>query len=147
MSLICATQARIRTLFLVGSCPSEVIKLDLGKAAERLNQQHRGRVQVVNYSGSGIETTFTQGEDQALTALVPLMPESSTPQLLLVGTLADGVEERFLTLFERLGISPVASLPPRRSTELPAVGPAPSCYSPNPFWGKPREPCKPKALS
>ena len=94
----------IRTLFLVGSCPSEVIKLDLSKAAERLNQQHRGRVQVVNYSGSGIETTFTQGEDQALTALVPLMPQSTTPQLLLVGTLADGVEERFLTLFERLGI-------------------------------------------
>ena len=112
----------IRTLFLVGSCPSEVIKLDLGKAAERLNQQHRGRVQVVNYSGSGIETTFTQGEDQALTALVPLMPKAH-PQLLLVGTLADGVEERFLTLFERLGIGPVASLPPRRSTELPAVGP------------------------
>ena len=125
----------IRTLFLVGSCPSEVIKLDLGKAAERLNQQHRGRVQVVNYSGSGIETTFTQGEDQALTALVPLMPESPTPQLLLVGTLADGVEERFLTLFERLGIGPVASLPPRRSTELPAVGPGTKLLLTQPFLG------------
>jgi light-independent protochlorophyllide reductase subunit N len=126
----------IRTLFLVGSCPSEVIKLDLGKAAERLNQQHRGRVQVVNYSGSGIETTFTQGEDQALTALVPLMPESTTPQLLLVGTLADGVEERFLTLFERLGIGPVASLPPRRSTDLPAVGPGTKLLLTQPFLGQ-----------
>src|SRR6056297_4347010 len=34
----------IRTLFLVGSCPSEVIKLDLAKAAERLSHAHRGRV-------------------------------------------------------------------------------------------------------
>jgi len=63
----------IRTLFLVGSCPSEVIKLDLTKAAERLNTQLAGRVKVLNYSGSGIETTFTQGEDQALLAMVPLI--------------------------------------------------------------------------
>lgn len=116
----------IRTLFLVGSCPSEVIKLDLAKAAERLQQQHAGRVRVLNYSGSGIETTFTQGEDGALLAMVPLMPPAGDPaqadQLLLVGTLADGVEERLITLFERLGIPTVRSLPPRRSTELPPVG-------------------------
>ena len=80
----------IRTLFLVGSCPSEVIKLDLAKAAERLNTQLTGRVMVLNYSGSGIETTFTQGEDQALLAMVPLMPSSEIDQLLIVGTLASG---------------------------------------------------------
>ena len=64
----------IRTLFLVGSCPSEVIKLDLARAAERLNEELQGRVRVVNYSGSGIETTFTDGEDGALAALGPLLP-------------------------------------------------------------------------
>ena len=32
----------IRTLFLVGSCPSEVIKLDLARAAERLNEELSG---------------------------------------------------------------------------------------------------------
>jgi light-independent protochlorophyllide reductase subunit N len=32
------------------------------------------RVRVLNYSGSGIETTFTQGEDTCLAALVPVMP-------------------------------------------------------------------------
>ncbi|MCP9771768.1 ferredoxin:protochlorophyllide reductase (ATP-dependent) subunit N [Synechococcus sp. Tobar12-5m-g] len=123
----------IRTLFLVGSCPSEVIKLDLAKAAERLSQRMVGRVRVVNYSGSGIETTFTQGEDAALTALVPMLPASDAPQLLLVGTLADGVEERFLTLFERLGIGPVRSLPPRQSTELPPVGPGTRLLLAQPF--------------
>ncbi|MBW0173297.1 MAG: ferredoxin:protochlorophyllide reductase (ATP-dependent) subunit N, partial [Vulcanococcus sp.] len=113
----------IRTLFLVGSCPSEVIKLDLAKAAERLNRQHAGRVMVLNYSGSGIETTFTQGEDGALQALIPLMPASTEQQLLIAGTLADAVEDRLIGLFHKLGIERVASLPPRRSTELPAVGP------------------------
>jgi len=123
----------IRTLFLVGSCPSEVIKLDLAKAAERLNRQHVGRVTVLNYSGSGIETTFTQGEDGALQALIPLMPRSEQRQLLIVGTLADAVEDRLIGLFHRLGIERVASLPPRRSTELPSVGPGTQLLLAQPF--------------
>ncbi|MEB3202973.1 MAG: ferredoxin:protochlorophyllide reductase (ATP-dependent) subunit N [Synechococcus sp.] len=117
-----ARRPEIRTLFLVGSCPSEVIKLDLAKAAERLNTQLAGRVMVLNYSGSGIETTFTQGEDQALLAMVPLMPASQVDQLMIVGTLADAVEDRLVQLFGRLGIPRITSLPPRHSTELPPVG-------------------------
>ncbi len=131
-----ARRPEIRTLFLVGSCPSEVIKLDLARAAERLNERMAGRVRVVNYSGSGIETTFTQGEDGALTALVPLLPSSDEEQLLLVGTLADGVEERFLALFERLGIGPVRSLPPRQSRDLPPVGPGTRLLLTQPFLGE-----------
>jgi light-independent protochlorophyllide reductase subunit N len=123
----------IRTLFLVGSCPSEVIKLDLAKAAERLNRQHGGQVRVLNYSGSGIETTFTQGEDGALQALIPLMPRSEVRQLLIVGTLADAVEDRLVALFQKLGIERVASLPPRRSTELPSVGPGTQLLLAQPF--------------
>ena len=123
----------IRTLFLVGSCPSEVIKLDLARAAERLNEELQGRVRVVNYSGSGIETTFTQGEDGALAALVPLLPSSEERQLLLVGTLADAVEDRLIHLFNRLGLSTIRSLPPRQSTDLPAVGPGTTVLLTQPF--------------
>ena len=118
-----ARRPEIRTLFLVGSCPSEVIKLDLARVAERLNGQLQGGVRVLNYSGSGIETTFTQGEDGALKAMVPLMPNSNEAQLLLVGTMANAVEDRLKHLFERLGIPSVSSLPPRQSTDLPSVGP------------------------
>ena len=113
----------IRTLFLVGSCPSEVIKIDLARVAERLNNKLKGEVRVLNYSGSGIETTFTQGEDGALKALVPLMPRTDKKQLLLVGTLANAVEDRIISLFNKLGIENVESLPPRESTALPGVGP------------------------
>ncbi len=112
----------IRTLFLVGSCPSEVIKIDLSRAAERLSNQFQGQVRVLNYSGSGIETTFTQGEDGALKALVPLMPYTEKEQLLLVGTLANPVEDRLKTIFRRLGIQNIESFPPRQSTELPSIG-------------------------
>ena len=49
-------------------------------------------VRVLNYSGSGIETTFTQGEDACLASLVPDMPAQESgdpPQLLIVGSLPD----------------------------------------------------------
>ena len=128
-----ARRPEIRTLFLVGSCPSEVIKLDLARAAERLNEELQGRVRVVNYSGSGIETTFTEGEDGALSALVPFLPDSDRRQLLLAGTLADAVEDRLIHLFARLGIETVCSLPPRQSTELPGVGPGTTVLLTQPF--------------
>ena len=115
----------IKLLFLVGSCPSEVIKLDLSRAAERLSRQFEPAVRILNYSGSGIETTFTQGEDACLAALVPSMParHDAEPALLIVGTLADVVEDQFKRLFDALGIGPVAFFPPRKAGENPAVGP------------------------
>ncbi|MEM9501269.1 MAG: ferredoxin:protochlorophyllide reductase (ATP-dependent) subunit N [Pseudomonadota bacterium] len=116
----------IKTLFLVGSCPSEVIKLDLAKAAERLGAQHMPHVRILNYSGSGIETTFTQGEDACLAALVPEMPASAADapkQLLIVGSLPDIVEDQFLRLFGQLGIDKVGVLPARNARDLPEVGP------------------------
>ncbi|MGN7125876.1 ferredoxin:protochlorophyllide reductase (ATP-dependent) subunit N [Methylorubrum thiocyanatum] len=112
----------IRLLFLVGSCPSEVIKLDLSRAALRLSQRMAPSVRVLNYSGSGIETTFTQGEDACLAALVPNLPEAvSTDELLVVGALADVVEDQFARLFSDLGIA-ARFLPARRVSQMPAVG-------------------------
>jgi light-independent protochlorophyllide reductase subunit N len=115
----------IRLLFLVGSCPSEVIKLDLSRAAARLSQTFAPAVRVLSYSGSGIETTFTPGEDACLAALVPVLPEQApeaAPSLLVVGALAEVVEDQMRRLFTALGIDDVQFLPPRRATELPAVG-------------------------
>jgi light-independent protochlorophyllide reductase subunit N len=113
----------IRTLFLVGSCPSEVIKLDLSRAAQRLSQRFAPQVRVLNYSGSGIETTFTQGEDACLASLVPGLPASNDAALVVVGALADVVEDQFSRLFAQIGIRNVGFLPARRSDAMPAVGP------------------------
>jgi light-independent protochlorophyllide reductase subunit N len=115
----------IKLLFLVGSCPSEVIKLDLSRAAQRLSSRFKPGVRVLNYSGSGIETTFTQGEDACLASLVPSLPASEAsapPDLMVVGTLADVVEDQFARLFKQLGIGPVRFFPPRQAGDLPPVG-------------------------
>jgi light-independent protochlorophyllide reductase subunit N len=120
-----ARRPDIKMLFLVGSCPSEVIKLDLSRAASRLSRKHTP-LRVINYSGSGIETTFTQGEDACLAALVPEAPETAAhaePSLLVVGTLPDIVEDQFRRLFNDIGVRQVDFFPPRRSGEIPAIGP------------------------
>ena len=128
----------IKLLFLVGSCPSEVIKLDLHRAAERLSESFSPDVRILNYSGSGIETTFTQGEDACLAALVPTLPAASqggTPSLLVVGAMAEIVEDQFARLFDRLGIENVRFLPPRRAGEMPPVGPNTRYLLAQPFLG------------
>jgi light-independent protochlorophyllide reductase subunit N len=114
----------IKLLFLVGSCPSEVIKLDLSRAAQRLSARFAPQVRILNYSGSGIETTFTQGEDACLASLVPALPAATSDErsLLVVGSLADVVEDQMRRHFDALGIGPVHFLPPRRAALLPPVG-------------------------
>jgi light-independent protochlorophyllide reductase subunit N len=126
----------IKLLFLVGSCPSEVIKLDLSRAASRLSGRVAPGVRVLSYSGSGIETTFTQGEDACLAALVPGLPAAAAeeaPSLMVVGALADVVEDQFARLFSALGIAPVQFFPPRRAGAMPAVGPATRFLLAQPF--------------
>lgn len=113
----------IRRLFLVGSCPSEVIKLDLALAARRLDARFAPRVRVLSYSGSGIETTFTQGEDACLAASVPSLPETAARGLLVVGALPDVCEDQARRLLADLGVGPVSALPAARAEDAPAVGP------------------------
>jgi light-independent protochlorophyllide reductase subunit N len=126
VSRLIARRPDIKLLFLVGSCPSEVIKLDLSRAAQRLSKQMAPEVRVLSYSGSGIETTFTQGEDACLAALVPELPcetADAAPSLLVVGALADVVEAQLGRLFTAIGIHDVRFFPPRNSRELPKIGP------------------------
>ncbi len=116
-----ARRPDIRQLFLVGSCPSEVIKLDLERAAERMTERHAPHVRVLNFSGSGIETTFTQGEDACLASMVPVLGQTDARQLLLVGALPDVVEEQALSLLAAMGINAKVLPAPRADGDL-AIG-------------------------
>lgn len=125
----------IRQLFLVGSCPSEVIKIDLARAAERLSQVHAPHVRVLNYSGSGIETTFTQGEDACLASMVPILKETDERELLVVGALPDVVEDQMVGLLHQLGIDKLRLLPARRIDDTTAIGPNTAFALTQPFLG------------
>ena len=133
-----ARRPEIKLLFLVGSCPSEVIKLDLSRAAERLSVQHAATARVLSYSGSGIETTFTQGEDACLSALASALPESpaqAPAELMVVGALADIVEDQFKRIFAQMGIERVSFLPACNHAQMPAVGPNTRFVMAHPYLG------------
>ena len=117
-----ARRPDIRQLFLVGSCPSEVIKLDLSRAAERMTQSYAPKVRVLEYSGSGIETTFTEGEDACLASMVPVLPKTKARELMVVGALPDVVEDQMLSLLSDLGVGPVTVLPARNIDGNTTVG-------------------------
>ncbi|MBU3561765.1 ferredoxin:protochlorophyllide reductase (ATP-dependent) subunit N [Polynucleobacter hallstattensis] len=111
----------IKMLFLVGSCPSEVIKLDLSRAAQRLNKEMINQCRILSYSGSGIETTFTQGEDACLASLISDTPKQAPAveqNLLIVGCLPDIVEDQFQRIFNELGITNVSFFPPKSSKQV-----------------------------
>lgn len=131
-----ARRPDIRQLFLVGSCPSEVIKIDLARAAERLSQIHAPHVRVLNYSGSGIETTFTEGEDACLASMVPVLKDTTARELLLVGALPDVVEDQMLSLLGQMGIDNIRLLPARRIDDTTAVGPNTVFALTQPFLGE-----------
>ncbi|MEM9231603.1 MAG: ferredoxin:protochlorophyllide reductase (ATP-dependent) subunit N [Pseudomonadota bacterium] len=131
-----ARRPDIKQLFLVGSCPSEVIKLDLERAAERLTMIHGPQVQVVNFSGSGIETTFTQGEDACLQATAPLLPATDAEQLMIVGSLPDVVGDQFERLFGAMGVRNLVSLPAPTRDGMPGIGPGTKVLLAQPFLGE-----------
>ncbi len=133
---VLARRPDLRQLFLVGSCPSEVIKLDLARAAERLTRRYSPQVRVLSYSGSGIETTFTEGEDACLAAMAPVLPASDAASLIVVGALPDVVEDQLVGLIRALGIENVHTLPARRSGEVPAVGSGTQVVLAQPFLGE-----------
>ncbi|MEO1467516.1 MAG: ferredoxin:protochlorophyllide reductase (ATP-dependent) subunit N [Pseudomonadota bacterium] len=127
-----ARRPDIKLLFLVGSCPSEVIKLDLERAADRLGRDHHPHCRVLSYSGSGIETTFTEGEDRCLASMVPDLPEGGEGRLLVAGSLAEVVEDQFARLFTEMGID-VDFFPPRRAGAMPPIGPGTRVLLAQPF--------------
>ncbi|KPF43468.1 ferredoxin:protochlorophyllide reductase (ATP-dependent) subunit N [Rhizobium sp. AAP43] len=116
----------IRMLVLVGSCPSEVIKFDLKRAAERLDRKYGAGPRVLCYSGSGIETTFTQGEDNFLAAVVQDQPRNGATgkvaKLVVAGAVADVVEDQITRLLAEMGVDDVVFLPGRNSDRLPRIG-------------------------
>ena len=138
VSELIARRSGINRLFLVGSCPSEVIKLDLETAAAKLQVKHENRVRISAFSGSGIETTFTQGEDQCLKSTVAELPTlgASEDNLIVLGTVSDIVEDQFRRLFDDFDIKNVHFYPGRKAGDLPAVGKGTRVIAAQPFVGE-----------
>ena len=118
----------IKLLFLVGSCPSEVIKLDLSRAAARLSARFvAGRAGAQLFGQRHRDHLHAgRGRLPRLAGAASCRPQRPTrrPSLLVVGALADVVEDQFAPPVRRSSASaPVRFFPPRRAGDAAAGRP------------------------
>ena len=132
----------IRQLFLVGSCPSEVIKLDLAprrRTAERAPCAACAGAELLRL---GHRDDLHPRRGRLPCRDGPRACRRRRPrELLVVGALPDVVEDQMLSLLTAMGIRPVRFLPARRAADAPARRPEhPSSRWRSPSWATPTPP-------
>nr|YP_009237952.1 photochlorophyllide reductase subunit N [Pseudomuriella schumacherensis]AMO01378.1 photochlorophyllide reductase subunit N [Pseudomuriella schumacherensis] len=128
----------------IGTCTTEIIKMDLEGMAPRLEADIG--IPIVVARANGLDYAFTQGEDTVLAAMaqrcpqIPTVPSSSQKtnnldfsnqkenikktekSLVLFGSLPSTVTTQLTLELKRQGIEVAGWLPSGRYTDLPALG-------------------------
>ena len=134
----------------IGTCTTEIIKMDLEGMAPRLEAEIN--IPIVVARANGLDYAFTQGEDTVLAAMAQRCPEISSrknekflnteksngnlvnlrkksdgeittqPPLVLFGSLPSTVVTQLTLELKRQGIQVAGWLPSQRYTELPTLG-------------------------
>ncbi len=127
----------IKLLFLVGSCPSEVIKIDLARAAQRLDRRHAPAVRVLSYSGSGDRDDLHRRRrrlpGRARRANCPPKPPAPSPRCWSPARSPTSSRTSSSASLPSSAFGNVRFLPMRRAGELPPVGPATRVLLAQPF--------------
>lgn len=147
----------------IGTCTTEIIKMDLEGMAPRLEAELS--IPIVVARANGLDYAFTQGEDTVLAALVhrcpglssipnktginnslekeikEAYPTSSTnkvnhPPLVLFGSLPNTVATQLTMELNRQGIHVSGWLPAQRYSELPTLGEGVYVCGVNPFLSR-----------
>ena len=122
-------------IFWIGTCTTEIIKMDLEGIAPKLELEIQ--IPLVVARANGLDYAFTQGEDTVLSALVQrtsnnqmihlnpaenkkVQPQTHPP-LILFGSLPDSVVNQLNLELKKQGIHVTGWLPARRYSELPNI--------------------------
>jgi light-independent protochlorophyllide reductase subunit N len=119
-------------IFWIGTCTTEIIKMDLEGIAPKLENELG--IPIVVARANGLDYAFTQGEDTVLAAMAQKCPEAKTipdirnknskethPPLILFGSVPDSVANQLILELKNQGIKVSGWLPSKRYTELPAI--------------------------
>jgi light-independent protochlorophyllide reductase subunit N len=121
-------------IFWIGTCTTEIIKMDLEGIAPKLENEIG--VPIVVARANGLDYAFTQGEDTVLAAMAQKCPESHAkqdnliknqapyhdhPPLILFGSVPDSVANQLTLELKTQGIKVSGWLPSKRYTELPVI--------------------------
>jgi light-independent protochlorophyllide reductase subunit N len=124
-------------IFWIGTCTTEIIKMDLEGIAPMLEAEINIPICVAR--ANGLDYAFTQGEDTVLTAMAQKCPLIETrnfhnsketknqhPPLILFGSVPDPVANQLTTELKKQGIEVSGWLPSKRYKELPSINE--NCY-------------------
>nr|YP_011007018.1 Light-independent protochlorophyllide reductase subunit N [Phaeostrophion irregulare]WAM64305.1 Light-independent protochlorophyllide reductase subunit N [Phaeostrophion irregulare] len=125
-------------IFWIGTCTTEIIKMDLEGIAPKLEVEIN--LPIVVARANGLDYAFTQGEDTVLAALaqrsshrqdklkineiqsnISEQTYSEHPPLILFGSIPDPVVNQLTLELNKQGIKVSGWLPSKRYTELPLI--------------------------
>ena len=120
-------------IFWIGTCTTEIIKMDLEGIAPKLEAELS--LPIIVARANGLDYAFTQGEDTVLAAMAhrcpeigslpitlgQMQPEPSHSPLVLFGSVPDSVANQLTLELKNQGIKVSGWLPSKRYTELPLI--------------------------
>ena len=125
----------------IGTCTTEIIKMNLEGIAPRLEAEIG--IPIVVARANGLDYAFTQGEDTVLAAMVHRCPRPTkkplpgeNPSLVLFGSIPTSVGTQLRLELERQGISVAGWLPSARYTDLPELDENVYVCGVNPFLSR-----------
>ena len=124
----------------IGTCTTEIIKMDLEGMAPKLEAEIQTPIVVAR--ANGLDYAFTQGEDTVLSAMVQRCPNNTTSEqksdksLVLFGSLPTNVATQLTLELERCGIQVSGWLPSPRYVDLPILNENVYVCGINPFLSR-----------
>ena len=122
-------------IFWIGTCTTEIIKMDLEGIAPKLENELG--IPIVVARANGLDYAFTQGEDTVLAAIAQKCPDGDNkqkttssnsedyyhdhPPLILFGSVPDSVANQLTLELKHQGIKVSGWLPSKRYSELPII--------------------------
>ena len=123
----------------IGTCTTEIIKMDLEGMANRLEQEVG--VPIVVARANGLDYAFTQGEDTVLAAMAHRCPtqrvkKKKEKSLVLFGSLPSPVTTQLTLELKKQGIEIAGWLPSQRYSDLPILDSDVYVCGVNPFLSR-----------
>lgn len=136
-------------IFWIGTCTTEIIKMDLEGIAPKLESDIN--ISIIVARANGLDYAFTQGEDTVLAAMAQRCPNTGIqklknnavnvtinthPPLVLFGSLPDSVVQQLTLELRKQNIAVAGWLPSPRYTELPCLNEDYYVAGVNPFLSR-----------
>jgi light-independent protochlorophyllide reductase subunit N len=126
----------------IGTCTTEIIKMDLEGMAPRLESEIQTPIVVAR--ANGLDYAFTQGEDTVLSAMVQRCPNQDPlsisakgeSSLVLFGSLPNNVATQLSLELKRCGVVVSGWLPSQRYADLPVLNENVYVCGINPFLSR-----------